>query len=397
MKTRALRRLLSLTGLMANFGMASLCIAAQQASPPLADCPSAAEVARLTVDRPVAVMRPRWKDAGPGAVNPDVPPLGLDATPSVTLRDEISVHVSGLDRLLAREKCAPSAGRIVLYLEGRPLASASPYPPVDPTSETLRFVLDRHVVPVDAKKREESREVWTHLVGRPSFSDRQLTISVGLQNEYPIPSDQVVMLQTIPPLWFWIWSVLLVVLICVFVTLAVRSDVLRDVGPPPGTGIRKPYSLAKMQAAWWFFLILASYLFIGLVTGDYGTTITGTVLSLMGISAATAVGSATIDAGRPPAGAAPAAAGPAAAAVVAVHPTAGTKGHWWLDILSDEHGVNFHRFQMACWTVVLGVIFIHEVYAGLAMPVFDTALLGLLGISAGTYLGLKTTGEKSAG
>ena len=44
---------------------------------------------------------------------------------------------------------------------------------------------------------------------------------------------------------------------------------------------------------------------------------------------------------------------------------------------------------------VLGVIFIHEVYAGLAMPQFDNTLLGLLGISSGTYLGLKTTSERT--
>jgi hypothetical protein len=64
-----------------------------------------------------------------------------------------------------------------------------------------------------------------------------------------------------------------------------------------------------------------------------------------------------------------------------------------MDILSDDHGVNFHRFQMAAWTFVLGIIFIQQVYKGLAMPDFDVTLLGLMGISAGTYLGLKTTSE----
>jgi hypothetical protein len=60
-----------------------------------------------------------------------------------------------------------------------------------------------------------------------------------------------------------------------------------------------------------------------------------------------------------------------------------------VDILSDANGVSFHRFQMAAWTVVLGVIFILQVYKVLAMPTFDGSLLALLGISAGTFLGLK--------
>ncbi|HRP29599.1 MAG TPA: hypothetical protein PLG77_14295, partial [Burkholderiaceae bacterium] len=71
-----------------------------------------------------------------------------------------------------------------------------------------------------------------------------------------------------------------------------------------------------------------------------------------------------------------------------------TRGRWWLDIVSDTNGVNFHRFQMAAWTAVLGVIFVHDVYVSLAMPEFDNTLLGLLGISSGTYLGLKVTTEK---
>jgi hypothetical protein len=60
-----------------------------------------------------------------------------------------------------------------------------------------------------------------------------------------------------------------------------------------------------------------------------------------------------------------------------------------VDILSDANGVSFHRFQVAAWTLVLGIIFVIQVYKVLAMPNFDGSLLALLGISAGTYLGLK--------
>jgi hypothetical protein len=60
-----------------------------------------------------------------------------------------------------------------------------------------------------------------------------------------------------------------------------------------------------------------------------------------------------------------------------------------LDIFSDGGGVSFHRFQMVIWTIVLGIVFIKNVNRDLTMPEFDTTLLGLMGLSAGTYIGFK--------
>ena len=73
-------------------------------------------------------------------------------------------------------------------------------------------------------------------------------VSVGLQNECVINSSQSVMLQTIPPRWFWSWTILLVVLVCIFLALAARSDVLRDTGSQPAAKARKPG-----PAKWHFF------------------------------------------------------------------------------------------------------------------------------------------------
>jgi hypothetical protein len=60
-----------------------------------------------------------------------------------------------------------------------------------------------------------------------------------------------------------------------------------------------------------------------------------------------------------------------------------------IDILSDADGVSFPRFQLFAWTIVLGLVFAMEVLRDVAMPVFDATLLGLLGVSSGTYLGMK--------
>ena len=44
---------------------------------------------------------------------------------------------------------------------------------------------------------------------------------------------------------------------------------------------------------------------------------------------------------------------------------------------------------------MLGVIFGEAVRRKLAMPDFDNTVLGLMGLSAGTYLGLKITEPKT--
>jgi hypothetical protein len=67
--------------------------------------------------------------------------------------------------------------------------------------------------------------------------------------------------------------------------------------------------------------------------------------------------------------------------------------HKWLratyDLLGDEGHISFHRFQIAVWTLVLGVVFVMKLLSELAMPEFSATVLGLMGISSGTYLGFK--------
>src|SRR5262249_12428939 len=62
---------------------------------------------------------------------------------------------------------------------------------------------------------------------------------------------------------------------------------------------------------------------------------------------------------------------------------------FFLDILSDENGVSFHRLQIVIWTLVLAILFVVSVAVSLEIPSFDATLLALMGISSGTYLGFK--------
>jgi hypothetical protein len=66
------------------------------------------------------------------------------------------------------------------------------------------------------------------------------------------------------------------------------------------------------------------------------------------------------------------------------------------DILSDGNGVSFHRFQILAWTIVLGILFLSSVYNELTMPEFSASLLGLMGLSSGTYIGFKFPEQRSA-
>jgi hypothetical protein len=298
--------------------------------------------------------------------------------PKAALGDEIIVAADNLRALLNKATCTTPPKKVLLFLDGKPLKDVTPFPPTHPDKPFLIFPLIR---------TESSRDIWTHILGRPQWNARATTVSIGLDGEYPVESKAEILLDVIPHGIFIFAMVLIAALLAGFLALAVKSDLLRDSGPALAGAARKPYSLSRTQAAWWFFLIIASYVFIGIITGDFSTTITGTVLVLLGISAGTVVGSAFIDAGKDAAVPPPPPAG-AGGAVAAVRP-APVSEYWWIDILSDANGVSFHRFQIAAWTVALGIIFIVEVWQVLAMPTFDGSLLGLMGISAGTYLGLK--------
>lgn len=217
----------------------------------------------------------------------------------------------------------------------------------------------------------------------------------------------------------------MIVLVVILWLLAKYSDLLRDAGPKPAAG-RKPYSLGRTQMAFWFFLVVASFSFIFLVTSAY-EALTGSVLALIGISAGTALSSAIIDTGKRTATQSELDAVLVEKAALEAEQTAliaagsdldaskmtklnqfnkkvnelnqtlapQTSVRFDKDILSDASGISFHRFQMAIWTLVLGVVFIVRVYNALSMPDFPTELLALMGISGGTYLGFKFPEKQS--
>lgn len=332
---------------------------------------------------------------------------------------------------LAQMFTGPCASRtVVLFLNDQPMKGVVRDPPSDPNLNLVHFTLIR---------TEEANAAWVPILGSPLSHGHQVDVSMGFQDGFALKSTNPratrLTFSVVPRGWFALWAAIFVVMIAVFIYFAACTNIIRDPGPV-SVGTLGIFSLSRLQGAWWFFVIVAAYLFIGIVTGDFSNSINSTALILLGIGAGTVVGSAAIDAQKNTD--AQQAATLASIADVQAHITAaqqaiynigaqlnadnpapnavqrhqlmsqrvaqtatkarlddqlrmlqGRSKNILFDILTDANGISFHRFQIAAFTVILSIIFTVEVYQTLAMPTFNTTLMGMLGLSAGTYLGLK--------
>jgi hypothetical protein len=363
----------------------------------------------------------------------------IDRTPP-GLRDRLIVEVDNLSQAISENKVNPRD--FVLYLDDRPLDGIDALPVATvkgdrPGIGKLQFRLQR---------TEKSRAAWNALLGSPTSVAKWVKVSVGLPNQPALPSEAEISLRIFHRGWLVAAIILLVLALFFCIWLARRGWLIHDSNPPqPDAGKQKPYSLALTQAAFWFFLVIGSFIFIYLITDEYNT-ITEQALILIGIGTGTALGAAMIEASktdtsnqdlsslRPERARVAAliteltakaadlntkvqAAGAAATPEdqTALQETnialqenqaklteldreiADAEGRlskpvsesFFKDILTDANGITLHRFQIVIWTVVLGALFVYGVYRELAMPEFSGTLLALMGISSGTYLGFK--------
>lgn len=291
------------------------------------------------------------------------------------LGDRIAVQVDRLDLLLARTDGGCPA--IVLFLDGIPIAGV---PPVscNEAEGIVRFELERN---------DDSDRAWHMLLGEPPGLHRTVRVSLGPNGTSPVRTTVLDFeLEILPGLEFGLYLAGLALVLALLIHLARNTALLRDPHETPPPGARAPYSLARFQLAFWSFLVVAAYVFLWMVTEELDT-ITGSVLGLLGIGAGTALGSSVIDAGKRE----------AAAGTDCPPPTVMASQGFLRDLLQDGGGVSLYRFQMFVWTLVLGIIFFASVYDKLAMPSFSPSLLGLMGISSGTFLGAKFPEDRPKG
>lgn len=324
--------------------------------------------------------------------------------------------------------------KLVPYLNG--LAIRSNYPEeIHASKNHLHFHLQ--ITP-------ENKSTWIDLLGEPHAARKPVAFSVGIENQSPFDSafdqNHPLPLTVISPPYGVVAVVVVVLTLILLILLARKTNLIRDGGDCPVPGKLRPYNLGRTQMAFWFFLIYASYVTIWLIT-DALDTITASLLALMGISAGTALSEAMIDSGKLNASSdqlqnllaekqsleqsipaiqtqidelnAKATLLPEDTAnrdslnkqaqdsrtrlaqvnqqiqILTPAAEAGVSKGFLRDILSDGSGYSFHRFQIFAWTIVLGIIFVSSVYNNLTMPEFSATLLGLMGISSGTYIGFK--------
>ena len=331
------------------------------------------------------------------------------------------------------------ASKLVPYLNGR--AIKGDYP------EEIH--VSKNHVHFHLQINSANRNAWVDLLGEPPGTKRPVAFSVGLENQSPFDSvyDQSneLPLTVISPVYGIISLVVVLATLILFIWLARTTNLIREPGACPVPGKLRPYNLGRTQMAFWFFLIYASYVCIWLVT-DALDTITPSLLGLMGISAGTALGEALIDSGKDTAQTnqlqdlsakkqsieqgMPELQAQLGALnskdtlsledttnrdslnkqiqdnrsqlaeinqqiqATTPSPSAGVSKGFLRDVLSDGAGYSFHRFQIFAWTIVLGIIFLSSVYNNLSMPEFSATLLGLMGISSGTYIGFKFPEQK---
>lgn len=149
---------------------------------------------------------------------------------------------------------------------------------------------------------------------------------------------------------------------------------------------KAPFSLARTQLAFWTVVILSSFVYLLFKFHFQIPAFANVNLILLGISVGTTGTAKLIDDSQKVNG-----------NLSQDFPSQGLI----LDILSDKSGVSIHRLQNVLWTLVVGIIYIQFVSHGSELPdeaVLTENMLILMGISSGTYVGVKTMeNSKSSG
>ena len=294
---------------------------------------------------------------------------------------------------LMDQEGAPEVTELVLFIDGQPLPGThpivesqtdEPLPAGANDEQTDSVVTFRVVFPITRDlSTDKGKESWKKLLGGLRKNEKEVPVSVGLVNGPPLPSTYKSEFIRLGGGRLILFIVVAIVVGIGFLIAAKTTGALRDKEPPPPgnlamTAMERPYSLSRMQIALWTLLVVYAYLFIWIITGEYNTVIPGAILAILGISAGTYATAATIDHDK----------------AVNKGVTVTQKGNLAEDLFSTSGGASLHRVQFGLWSVVLMVVFVITVWETLAMPQFDTSLLGLMGISSAAYAGMKISEKK---
>lgn len=286
---------------------------------------------------------------------------------SAVFNDYIFIRVDSLAALKALSDSITgqrndTMGEMILYINGNAMRDIGLLN-IDQEKQELLFQLDRHSKYL-MKFYPEFPYLWSTL---------PVSVTAGFRNGMMLQVE-----KGTKPLglnyvsgWSIVISLLFMVSIVVsFVILAAKTNLIR-IGDD-----HSPFSLSLTQLSFWTIVIASSFLYIWIVTEEL-PPITGSTLILLSVSVMTTAGARLVD----------------VRAKLSVQ-TMPRSVSFIQDILKDELGYSVHRAQMFLWTVIMGIIFVASVIRFQEIPQLDESLLGLMGISSGAYVGLKTMENK---
>ncbi len=129
------------------------------------------------------------------------------------------------------------------------------------------------------------------------FADRSFLLPTAVKyvgaDTQPLQGMSILRLVVIDGLLFSVALLLMVLCLALFFISACRTDLIRDtLGNLRADGI-PPYSLSRSQMAFWFILVIGSFLFL-FISLNKVPVLNNTCLWLIGIGAGTALGAAVI-------------------------------------------------------------------------------------------------------
>lgn len=150
------------------------------------------------------------------------------------------------------------------------------------------------------------------------------------------------------------------------------------------------FSLSRAQFLFWLIIIFFSIIHIWVITDTLAIP-NGSVLLLIGVSGGTFYISRLIDFNSAKKEEADVNAPTPQEEVEQFLKNKQQSKGFLQDILNDGAAISLHRLQLVVFTLFLGLYFIWQVIYGLNLPYIDATMLLLMGISSGTYAGMKTS------
>lgn len=261
---------------------------------------------------------------------------------------------------------AATLSRAVLWIGGYPSKLRPQYCQVAADGQSqVGFLMPAEL---DNEQTGIEREIW---LGSP-WQDmgrrflRHFSFRLEIPGTAMAPVSGTFKLQVLQPWRVIVGSIFIAMLGWAMLLLGRRSSMLRD--RQSAVVQQACFSLARVQMAWWFFVVLAAYCWLWIAAEDM-PAISAQAMGLLGLGSATGLTASGVDASK--------------------NPDYGNSHGFWYDILSDADGLVLYRFQLVVFNLLFGSLFLLSTARHLIMPDLDPNVLGLLGISCATYAGFK--------